>query len=623
MSRAVAAVLGMTLLATPAGVVMIAAGPAAAQAPSQAAEAARFTAFLDNEYAEVLKASPQQATSQGSKEGQDKFNDLSEGAELKRLEWRRGSVAKIKAQFQRDKLPLESRISYDMWIDELDSAELSYKFRRYEYVAGTTGTALPNFLISSHLVDNSSDMVAFNARVMALGHAMDQVRERATAAAGDGIRMPRFQYERAIAESKKLISGSPFDVTGPDSPLWADAKAKVGKLQTAGKVTPDEAHALLDGTKQALLTGMKPGYERLIGWLQGDVANAPSGKVGAVTLPNGLAWYTTALKLQTRTDLNPDQIHTLGLSEVKRIQGEMDALAKTAGFKDREAYYAELARLDPPQPYNDANRAEVLRYSNELVANDRKHLSAMFNTLPIYGIEVVREPSFSEVPGGAAHTNGASPDGKRPGRVYLHMLGKTSARASLPDLMCHEGIPGHAMQGDIRVRQQAVPKFRLAARNAAFNEGWGLYSELLCKEMGVYPDVASDFMRLDGELFRAVRLVTDTGIHAQGWTEEQAIEYLRTTGHRSEDTARAETRRYIVGPGQATAYKIGMIRILQLRTEAQKALGPKFDIKGFNDMIIASGSLPLSVLDMRVHEWVASQKAGESKGVPPCLREER
>lgn len=616
MSRAtpaLATLLGLALLSAPAAVLIFFPAPAAAQANQ--AEGARLTAFLDGEFEQVLKASPQQATALGRKEGMDRLNDLSEAAEFNRLEWRRGSVARMKAQFQRGKLPLESRISYDMWVDELDSAELSYKFRDYEYAAGSFQSSLPNFLIGSHLVDTASDMAAYNARVMAMGPAMDQVRERAMVSVGKGIRMPRFQYERAIAESRKLTSGQPFDApnsekAGPDSPLWADAKAKVGKLQAAGKVTPDEAEKLLEGTKAALLTGMKPGYQRMIDWLQGDLANAPSGKVGAVTLPNGLAWYAAALKLQTRTDLTADQIHKLGLSEVARIRGEMDALAKTAGFKDSEAYYAELARLDPPTPYNEANRAEVLRYSNELIANDRKHLPAMFNTLPIYGIEVVREPSFSEVAGGAAHTNGASPDGKRPGRVYLHMLGKTPARASLPDLMCHEGIPGHAMQGDVRVRQQGAPKFRLAARNAAFNEGWGLYSELLCKEMGVYPDVASDFMRLDGELFRAVRLVTDTGIHAEGWTEEQAATYLRTTGHRSEDTARAETRRYIVGPGQATAYKIGMIRIVALRAEASRALGPKFDIKAFNDMIIASGSLPLSVLDMRVHEWIAERKAG-------------
>jgi uncharacterized protein (DUF885 family) len=587
--------------------------PAAAQVGPSAAsqsEAARLTAFLDAEYAQAMKFSPQQSSSFGSKEGLDKLNDLSDAADLQRLEWRRGSVARLKAQFQRAKLPLESQISYDMWIDELDSTELAYKFRDYEYAAGQIQSSLPTFLIGSHLVESASDMAAYNARVMAMGHAMDQVRERATVSVAKGIRMPRFQYERAIREGAKLTSGQPFDAAGPDSPLWADAKAKVGKLQAAGKVTPDEAQKLLEGTRTALLTGMKPGYQRMADWLQADIAKAPSGKVGAVTLPNGLAWYAAALKLQTRTDLTAAQIHALGLSEVKRIQGEMDALARQAGSSDAETYYKELLRLDPPQPYNDQNRAEILKYSNDLIANDRAHLPAMFNTLPIYGIEVVREPLFSEVAGGAAHTNGASPDGKRPGRVYLHMLGNTSLRASLPDLMCHEGIPGHAMQGDIRVRQKDVPKFRLAARNAAYNEGWGLYSELLCKEMGVYQDIPSDFMRLNGELFRAVRLVADTGLHAKGWTEQQTVDYLKTVGHRDEDGARAETRRYIVGPGQATAYKIGMIRILALRTEAQNALGPKFDIKAFNDMIIASGSLPLSVLDMRVHEWVAERKAG-------------
>jgi len=584
--------------------------PHAAVAQAPASEAQRLTAFLDAEFAEDLKTNPQGATQLGSKEGYDRLNDASEAAELKRLEWRRGSVARLKKGFQRDKLPLEARISYDMWIQELERAELAYRFRRYDFPlgGGAAHSGGPSFLISSHLVDSASDMAAYNARVAALGPLMDQVRERVSAAAGDGIRMPRFQYERVINESKKLISGQPFDAAGPDSALWTDAKAKVAKLQAAGKVTPEEGAALLEKTKAAMTGGMKPGYQRLVAWAEADIGKAPSGKVGALTLPGGAAWYQAALKLQTTTDFTPEQVHQLGLSEVKRIQGEMDALARTAGFKDADAYYTELARIDPPAPYTDESRAEILTYANGLIANTRTQLPKMFNRLPVYKVEVIREPAFSEVPGGAAHASGPSPDGARPGRVYLHMLGKTAPRASLADLMCHEGIPGHVMQGDIRVRQQGAPKFRLAARNAAFNEGWGLYSELLCKEMGVYPDVASDFMRLDAELFRAARLVTDTGIHEKGWTEDEAIAYLRTTGRRGEDQARAETRRYIVNPGQATAYKIGMIRILQLRTEAQKALGPKFDVKAFNDVVIGSGSLPLSVLEGRVRDWVAGVK---------------
>ena len=600
----------LTLVAAPSALLVLATPQrAAAQAPAD--ETARFNDFLNKEFAEALQFAPQTATSLGRKDiGYDRLGDLSEAGQLKELEWRRGSVARMKQGFQRDRLSPEGKISYDMWLQELDSDELAWEFRRQDLVfgRGAPHSGLPSFLISSHLVDSAADMKAYNARLRALGPAMDQARERAAKAAADGVRMPRFQYDRTISESRRLITGAPFG-DGTDSPLWTDAKAKVAKLSAAGKVAPAEAEALLAEAKAALVTDVKPGYERLIAWAEADAAKAPSGKVGALTLPNGLAWYQAAITLQTTTTLTADQIHNLGLSEVKRIQDEQDALARQAGFKDASAYYAELLRLDPPQPYTEANRAEILAYSNSLVAAAREKLPTMFNNLPAYRMEVIREPSFSEVAGGAAHASGPSPDGARPGRVYLHMLGKTPLRAGLADLMCHEGAPGHVMQGDIRVRQQGAPQFRLAARNAAFNEGWGLYSELLCKEMGVYPDIASDFMRLDAELFRAARLVADTGLHAKGWTEDQTIAYLKETGRRGEDQARAETRRYIVNPGQATAYKIGMIRILQLRDEAQKALGSRFDIKAFNDVVIGSGSLPLSVLDRRIRDWIAERKA--------------
>jgi len=607
--------VALALLAGPAVAFIAIAPPAAAQsAPS--AEAERLRLFLDAEFQQVLRDNPQLATSLGRKEGYDRLNDASEAGELKELQWRRGSVARLKARFKRDALSGEARISYDMWLQELDRAELAWKFRRQAYVLGRSAphSETPSFLISSHLVDSAADMAAYNARLRALGPLMDQVRERTARAAADGVRLPRFQYERVISESRRLVSGQPFAAEGPDSPLWADARAKVGKLQAAGKVTPAQAQALLDQAKAALTGSMKPGYERLAAWLEADLGKAPSGKVGALTLPDGAAWYQGAITLQTTTTMTAAQIHDLGLAEVKRIQAEQDVLAKADGAPNAAAYYTLLRERDPPQPYTDANRAEILAYSNGLIAKTREQLSRMFNRLPAYAMEVTREPSFSEVAGGAAHASGPSPDGSRPGRVYLHMLGRTNLRASLADLMCHEGAPGHVMQGDIRVRQQAVPQFRLAARNAAFNEGWGLYSELLCKEMGVYPDIASDFMRLDAELFRAARLVVDTGLHANGWTEEEGARYLREVGRRGEDQARAETRRYLVNPGQATAYKIGMIRIVQLRDEARRELGDRFDIKGFNDILIGSGSLPLSVLDGVVRDWIAAQKQKATSG---------
>jgi uncharacterized protein (DUF885 family) len=440
---------------------------------------------------------------------------------------------------------------------------------------------------------------------------MDQAIARQKRAAEDGIRAPRFGYERTIAGSRDLVTGQPFADSGKDSPLWADAKAKAAKLVSSGKMTQAEADKALAETRATLVSQVKPAYERIVGWAEGDIANAKSGKVGALTLPDGAAWYAASLKLQTTTDLTADQIHKLGLSEVKRIQGEQDALAQKAGFKDADAYYAELNRIDPPLPYTDARRAEILAASNANLARARTKLPGFFGKLMQYRVEVVREPSFSEVAGGAAHAAAPSADGSRAGRVYLHMLGATPSRPGLASLMCHEGIPGHVMQGDIAVRQAGGPTFRkLGFGYAAFTEGWGLYAEALCKEMGVYEDTAQDFMRLDAELFRAARLVTDTGIHADGWTEEEAVKYLIGTGRRPPDQARSETRRYITNPGQATAYKIGMLKIQALRREAETSLGPKFDIKGFHDLVVEAGSMPLSMLETRVHAWIAARKAG-------------
>jgi uncharacterized protein (DUF885 family) len=421
-----------------------------------------------------------------------------------------------------------------------------------------------------------------------------------------GIRAPKFEIERVIDGSKAIVTGAPFD-SGKDSPLWADAKAKVAKLQSSGKVTTAEAETLLGEARTSLLS-IKPGYERVIAWAQSELPTAPSGRVGAISLPGGADWYAAALRLNTTLPLTAEQIHQTGLKQVAQLEAEQDTLARSAGFKDRNAFYADRAKRFPPQPWTDALRVDYLDRANAAVAHNRSLLPERFYNLPKYRAEVVREPSFSEVAGGAAHAAGPSPDGTRPGRVYVHLLGETEDPAAVYDLMCHEGIPGHVMAGDIQVRQTGTPKFRRAGGYVAFNEGWALYSEELCKEMGAYPDVAADFMRLDAELFRAARLVVDTGIHAKGWTENQAVDYMKKTARMSEDHARSEVRRYITLPGQATGYKIGQLKIFELRRKAEAALGPKFDIKAFDDLIISNGSQPLPVLERRVDEWVASRR---------------
>jgi uncharacterized protein (DUF885 family) len=403
-----------------------------------------------------------------------------------------------------------------------------------------------------------------------------------------------------------VISGAPFG-PGPDSPLWSDVNAKTEALVTGGKLARADADALLADARTALL-GIKPGYERVIVWARSDLPTAPSGRVGAGALPGGATYYANELKLNTTTDLTAADIYAIGLKEVARIEAEQDALARKAGSKDREAYYAERARLFPPRPYDDAARSEYLSAANAAVARNRTLLAPYFGTLPVYRMKVVREPAFSEVAGGAAHAAPPSPDGVRPGRVYVHLVGDTKDPAETIDLMCHEGVPGHVMQGDIQVRQSGGPKFRKVTGYVAFSEGWGLYAEALCKEIGAYPDIASDFMRLDAELFRAARLVTDTGIHARGWSEDQAVDYLIKTGRQSPQAARSEVRRYITLPGQATGYKIGMLKIMELRHKAEVALGPQFDIKVFHDLLIASGSQPLPILERRVNDWIVAAR---------------
>jgi uncharacterized protein (DUF885 family) len=602
------------LIATAALAVPQVSAVVAQAAPAAAinAEDARLTSFLDKEFAESLKLRPQLATRLGIKDGEDRLDDISDAADLRRLEQGRASVARMKAEFDRAKLSPRGQTNYDIWENELERMELEYKYRRYQppfySFLYSIHASLPNFMINTHSVKDAADMRAYNARLRAIPAVLDTAIAQSRQSDAEGIRAPKFEIERVIDGSRTIVTGAPFD-GGKDSPLWADARAKVGKLRDSGKVSAAEADALLAETRAALLA-MKPAYDRVIAWGQSELPTAPSGRVGAISLPGGADWYAAALKINTTLDLGADQIHKIGLAEVTRIEGEQDALARQAGFKDREAFYADRAKRFPPTPWTDALRKQYLDRANAIVAHNRTLLPQRFYDLPKYQAEVVREPSFSEVAGGAEHAAGPSPDGTRPGRVYVHLLGDTEDPAALTDLMCHEGIPGHVMAGDIQVRQTGTPQFRRAGRYVAFNEGWALYSELLCKEIGAYPDTAADFMRLDAELFRAARLVVDTGIHSLGWTEDQAVDYMKKTARMSEDHARSEVRRYITLPGQATGYKIGMLKIMELRKKAEGALGDKFDIKAFDDLIISDGSQPLPVLERRVDEWIASRQAG-------------
>ncbi len=586
--------------------------PVAAQAPAatSASEDARLTAFLDAEFAEFVKGQPQLATRLGLKIDADKWNDISDAAADAQVKWRQASAAKMKAMIDRAKLSAEGQVNYDIWALEAERGALSnanriYRPPFYSRLYSLHGQ-LPDFLINTHTIADATDLKNYIARVKGIPAQLDLGLERTRASERAGIRAPRFQIENIIVGATKLTSGAPFG-DGPDAALWADVKAKTEKLVAAGTLPRAEADALLAQARTAI-ADLKPAYGRVIDWATASLATAPQGRVGAGSLPGGAAYYANELKLNTTTDLTAEQIHQTGLAEVARIEAEQDALARKAGVKDRHEFYAQRAALFPGKRYDDASRAAYLKEANRFVGHVRSLLGPWFGTLPAYGIEVVREPAFSEVAGGAAHASAPSPDGKRPARTYVHLVGTEKDPASLYTLMCHEAVPGHNMQGDIQVRSQGGPKFRGVTGYVAFGEGWGLYAERMCAEMNAFPDIAAGFMRLDAELFRAARLVVDTGLHAKAWSEEEAVRYLNETGRAPPEMARSEVRRYITLPGQATGYKIGMLKIMEVRAKAEKALGPKFDIKGFHDLLIASGSQPLSIMERRVDAWIAARK---------------
>jgi uncharacterized protein (DUF885 family) len=577
------------------------------------AESDKLTSYLNAEFEEELAMNPTMLTQMGRKELYDQLGDFSEADFQKQLAWRRESVAGMKAAVDPAKLNDDGKISWAIWEKELERSELRAKWLRHDYIYGFSGphTGLPNFLITYHKVDEPKDMDAYIARLKALGPAIDQNTERAKLAAADGVRTPKFGYERTASEAQLVITGAPFGGKG-DSPLFEDVKAKAAELQKAGKASPEQVKAWTGAASAALNDSVKPAYERLIAWLKEDMANAKSGKVGALTLPNGAEWYNAALELQTTTKMTADEIHELGLSEVKRIHAEMEKIRVATGFKGDLKAFFEFMRTDKQfyLPNTDEGRAKYLATAQGYLDAMYKRLPEYFGRLPKAGLTVKRVEAFREQPGGAAHYYGPTPDGKQPGIFYAHLSDMSAVSLwALQSLAYHEGVPGHHMQIAIQNELTDIPVFRTQYGYSAFAEGWGLYAEELGKEMGMFTDPYNDFGRLNSELWRAVRLVLDTGLHAKGWTEDEAVAWAMENSARPESSIKSEVKRFLMNPAQATTYKIGMIAIQRLRDEAKAALGDKFDWKSFHDTVIGGGSMPLPVLETRVRAWIAAQKA--------------
>ncbi len=593
---------------------------AAAQAEEVASqsETDKLNAWFEVKYEEELMMSPISLTFQGRKERYGEIDDMSEAAQDKQLEWKGQTVDQMKSSFDYQALSDDARLSYDLWEYQYDQALASTKFRRNQYVFTQmqgVHTFLPTLMMSFHKVDSLSDMVAFNSRLNELGRALNQLVELAKLGIEAGVRPPRFSYEIVIKQAGDVITGKPFDDSETDSSLWANAQEKVAALLNADTIDQAKADELLAQANAALVTNLQPAYQNLIEFMQSDIANSSADAKGASTLPNGAAYYAERLANQTTSNISAEEVHQLGLSEVNRIRAEMEALMVKAGFdgslqeyftyirdnKDSEEYY---------YPNTDAGRQGYIDDASAAIENIKAQLPDYFGILPKADLVVKRVEAFREQDGAPQHYYPSTPDGSRPGVYYAHLSDMSAMpKNELEVIAYHEGLPGHHMQIAIAQELKGVPTFRTQAGFGAYAEGWALYSEKLSKEMpSTFTTINSDFGRLGSEIWRAIRLVVDSGMHHKGWSEQQAVDFFSSNSPAPLETIRTEVQRYLVWPGQATSYKVGMIAIQRLRKLSEDELGDKFDIRGFHDAVLDGGSLPLSMLDRKVKQWIASQK---------------
>lgn len=574
-----------------------------------------INAWFDAEYEELLLMSPLQLTIQGRKDRYGEIDDMSEEAEDKKLAWMEASVKEMKDRFPYESLSEVAKTSYDLWNYQYEMDKGNREFRRMDYVFNQmTGphTQLPNMIINFHKVDDASDADALISRYAEGGRAISQLLERAKLQTAEGVRPPKFAYEYVIAQSNALITGAPFTESGDNSAIWNDALGKIESLEKANKISKEEATELRERAKENLLNEFQPAYQELIGWLESELPNLEEAPTGVSRHENGNALYAHRLKTNTTTALSADEIHQIGLGEVKRIQEEMLAIKDQVGFEGDLNEFFNFVNSDPQFffPNTDEGRQAYLDQSTAFLDDIKKKLPDYFGILPKADLVVKRVEAFREQDGAPQHYNQGTPDGSRPGTYYVHLSDMNAMpKSTMEGVAYHEGNPGHHMQVSIAQELESLPKFRTQLGFNAYVEGWALYSEILAKEMGQYQNPYYDFGRLVNEIWRAIRLVVDTGIHSKGWTEEKAIQYFSDNSSIAPGAIKAEVRRYMVFPGQATGYKIGMLKILELRAMAEKELGDDFDLKGFHDTVLGNGALPLDILEKVVGQWVEEQKA--------------
>ena len=566
-------------------------------APNPAADIDRLFETYDERQ---LAMAPMSKAYRGIRdEDYGEWGDFSDAAEVREEELLQSTVATMRANYDAATLDPGDALSYRLFEAVAARSAARFPYRGNGYIFDQMNGAqsgLPAFLINIHRVDNEEQALAYVSRIEGLGAALDQLTAESRKRAEAGVMPPDWVYPYVISDIENLLGA------GLENAVLEDFEGKVGKLELgeAGEA------ALLSSAQSAWEQSAAPAYRSLLVEMRRQQKIAPTDD-GIWRLKDGAAYYEALLGNYTTTDLTADEIHAIGLREVARIHGEMRAIMAEVGFEGTLQEFFEYTRSDERFFYD--TREGYLADAEAALDRMEAKLPEFFATLPNAPMVIKPVEAFREQSAGKAFYNSPAPDGSRPGTYYVNLYNlRDMSKNELEALAYHEGLPGHHLQRTIQTELGDVPPFRRFGGVTAYTEGWGLYSEELGKDMGFYTDPYSDFGRLGMELWRACRLVVDTGIHHKRWSREQAIAYLTENTPNPEGDIRKAIERYIVYPGQATAYMIGKLKIMELRERARTELGDDFDIRGFHDAVLKSGPVPLSILEENVDAWIAAEK---------------
>ncbi|AJA07537.1 hypothetical protein SKP52_03040 [Sphingopyxis fribergensis] len=583
--------------------------PAFAQAAPQAgAQDQALLQFLDQAFDERLALSPESQTQLGLKTNYAKLDDYTDAATVRDQELAERQLKDMHARFKPDQLGESARVSYRLFEYEVERGRESLRFRNLRFPVSTNGSpagAIPVLLINNHKVDNVADAEAYIARLRDTDRVMREVAATMREQAAAGIIPNKVNFAPARADALKVITGAPFD-GGADSTLLADFRKKVEALDA-----PAATKAKLIADASSALTGpFKHGYTTLIAAID-EIEPQSKGNFGAWNLPDGAAYYADRLKSSTTTSLTADQIHALGLAQVAAIREEMEAIKREVGFTGTLEQFFDHIRTDPQfkYPNTEAGRETYLADARAVIASVMTAAPRYFRVLPKAPLEVRAVEKWREGTASTAFYNPPSADGTRPGIYYVNLVDMNQTqKVQVAGIAAHEGAPGHHFQIARQQELTGIPKFRKFGGYGAYMEGWGLYSERLANEMGVYKTPYDRFGMLSLQVWRAIRLVLDTGIHSKRWTREQAIAYFKANSSVSDTDIAREVDRYFNWPGQATSYMVGQLKIAELRKRAESELGPRFDIRDFHEAVLSEGALPLDILEEQVTRYIAAKK---------------